>query len=204
MKRILILAFAVALLSAGCGSNSSVAVTSGVVGLGQKCPDFTLENSDGRFFKSTDLQPGWYLVLIFYRGHWCSACQNQLLNLKDDFAKFAPLHTALAAVSVDPVEDAAAFNQQWRFPFPLLADPQLKLIDAFGVRHPQGHDGKDISRPAVIIIDPNKTVRFKYVGQNPVDRPTDDEILYFVQKIEKLDAQAAQGQAPAAPEGAKN
>jgi thioredoxin-dependent peroxiredoxin len=192
MKRIFIFAAALTFLLAGCGSNSSVSLTAGVVGLGQKAPDFILQNYDGRFFKSTDLQPGWYLVLIFYRGHWCSACQNQLLNLKDDFAKFAPLHTALAAVSVDPVEDAAAFNEQWRFPFPLLADPQLKLIDAFGVRHPQGHDGKDISRPAVVIIDPNKIVRFKYVGQNPTDRPTDDEILFSIQQIEKLDAASQQ------------
>jgi len=191
MKRHFIFAASVFLLLAGCGPSASVSSTAGVVGLGQKCPDFTLENYDGRFFKSSDLQPGWYLVLIFYRGHWCSACQNQLLNLKDDFPKFSTLHAALAAVSVDPVEDAAAFNDQWRFPFPLLADTQLKLIDAFGVRHPLGHEGKDISRPAVVIIDPNKIIRFKYVGQDPQDRPTDDEILFSIQQIEKLDAAPA-------------
>ena len=188
---------------AGCGPVASVSNVVKVVTLGQKAPDFSLEASDGRFLKSSDIQPGWFLVLIFYRGSWCQACQNQLLNLKDDFPKFAPLHATLAAVSVDSVEDSAAFNQQWRFPFPLLSDPQLKLIDAYGARHPQGHDGKDISRPTVVIIDPDKIVRFKYIGQSPVDRPTDDEILFAIQQIEKMDAaaKAAPTSSPAAPGG---
>jgi peroxiredoxin len=182
---------------AGCGPVASVSNVVSVVSLGQKAPDFSLEASDGHFLKSSDIQPGWFLVLIFYRGSWCQACQNQLLNLKDDFPKFAALHAALAAVSVDSVEDSAAFTQQWRFPFPLLSDPQLKLIDAYGARHPQGHDGKDISRPTVVIIDPNKIVRFKYIGQSPVDRPADDEILFSIQQIQKMDA-AAKAAPPAA------
>ncbi|HVM32305.1 MAG TPA: peroxiredoxin family protein [bacterium] len=191
LKRWMMAVLLTGALAVGCGPKDSVSKVVDVVGLGQKAPDFSLQSSDGRFLKSSDLQPGWYLVLIFYRGYWCSACQNQLLNLKDDFPKFAPLKATLAAVSVDSVEDSASFNQQWRFPFPLLSDPELKLIDAFGARHPQGHEGKDISHPAVVILDPNKIVRFKYIGQTPQDRPTDDEILYSLQQIEKLDA--AQG-----------
>ena len=171
----------------GCGPVASVSNVVSVVSLGQKAPDFSLEASDGHFLKSSDIQPGWFLVLIFYRGSWCSACQNQLLNLKDDFPKFAQLHAALAAVSVDSVEDSAAFTQQWRFPFPLLSDPQLKLIDAYGARHPNGHGEHDIARPTVIIIDSNKTVRYKYIGKDPTDRPTDNEILFTLQQIQKAD-----------------
>ncbi|MGH7739074.1 MAG: peroxiredoxin family protein, partial [bacterium] len=171
----------------GCGPSASVGDVEHVVVPGQKAPKFTLEASDGRFFKSTDIQPGWYMVLIFYRGEWCSACQNQLLNLKEDFPKFTALHAALVGISVDSVEASAAFNREWQFPFPLLDDAQLRLIDAFGTRHPKGHDGLDISRPAVVIVDSNGIVRFKYVGRNPIDRPTDDEILYSIQQIEKMD-----------------
>jgi peroxiredoxin len=91
----------------------------------------------------------------------------------------------LAAVSVDTVEDSAAWNKQWRFPFPLLSDTRLELIKAYGALDFKGHDNKDISHPAVIIIDPQKIVRFKYVGTKATDRPDDDEILYEVQKLQR-------------------
>ncbi|HEY5038075.1 MAG TPA: redoxin domain-containing protein [bacterium] len=170
----------------GCGKGADVPVERpGGLVVGDKAADFSLMDQTGHVIKLSDTREGWYLVLIFYRGHWCSACLNQLLNLKESFPKFAALHAALAAISVDPVEDSAHFNEEWRFPFPLLTDSQLQQIDAYGARHPQGHEGKDISHPAVIIIDPNKMIRYKYVGKSPVDRPTEDEILYALQQIQK-------------------
>jgi peroxiredoxin len=142
-------------------------------------------NDQGKVMKLSDVQEGWYLVLILYRGHWCSACLNQLLDLKNDFPKFTQLHASMAAASTDPVEDSADFMKEWRFPFPLLSDTKLQVIDAYGARHPQGHEGKDIAHPSVIIIDPKKIIRYKYVGKVATDRPTDDEILFALQQIEK-------------------
>lgn len=181
-----VLAFTAIVLSAGCGqpTDPSLNKPGGLV-VGDKAADFALVDNNGHVMKLSDVQEGWSLVLILYRGYWCSACQNQLINLKEDFPKFAPLHTALAAVSVDTIEDSAHFAQEWRFPFPLLSDTKLQLIDAYGARHPEGHEGKDISRPAVIIIDPQKIIRYKHVGTSPVDRPSDDEILFLLQQMQQ-------------------
>jgi len=169
---------------AGC-NDKPASFKPGGLQVGDKAANFALVDASGHVMRLSDLQEGWYLVLIFYRGHWCGACQNQLLNLKDDFPKFAPFHAALAAVSVDSVEESADFNHTWHFPFPLLSDSQLRLIDAYGIRHVNGHDGKDISRPTVVIIDSQKTVRYKYVGVEPLDRPSDDEILFTIQKLQQ-------------------
>ena len=187
--RCFLAALALVFLLTGCGGgDSDQQVTKpGGLQLGDKAYDFSLLDSTGHTVKLADLQPGWYLVVILYRGHWCSACQGQLLGLKDDYPKFTALHSTIVAISVDSIEDSADFNQQWRFPFPLLSDPQLKVIDAYGARHPQGHDGKDISRPSTIIIDSNKIVRFKYVGKDPTDRPTDNEILNVIQQMQQHD-----------------
>lgn len=173
---------------AGCVQSSEPVVTKpGGLGLGDKAYDFSLMDSTSHLVKMSDLKPGWYLVLILYRGSWCSACQGQLAGLKDDYPRFLALHSTVAAVSVDSVEDSANFNQQWRFPFPLLSDPDLRVIDAYGARHPHGHEGKDIAKPSTIIIDPNRTIRFKYIGKDPTDRPTDNEILFMIQQIEQHD-----------------
>ena len=173
-------------LSSGCGSPPEPLVQKpGGLTVGDKAADFSLMDSDGHPMKLSDVQAGWYLVLVLYRGHWCSACQNQLINLKDDYPKFTALHAALAAVSVDTMEESAHFTKEWRFPFPLLNDSKFQVIDAYGAHHPGGHDGKDISKPAVIIIDPQKIIRFKHVGVSPVDRPTDDEILFYIQQMQQ-------------------
>ncbi len=179
----------VGLLFSGCSAPPAANKPGGLT-LKDKAADFSLVDATGNTMKLSDVQPGWYLVLIFYRGSWCGSCQNQLLNLKEDFAKFAPLHATLAAVSVDSVEDSAQFNGQWHFPFPLLSDRQFLLIDAYGLRDPKGHSGQDISLPAVIIIDSRKMIRYKYVGKSPADRPEDDEILYMIQQLQKISAQS--------------
>lgn len=176
---------ALGILAAGCVAQPDPAsLKPGGLAVGDKAADFALADNNGKTMKLADVQKGWSLVLILFRGHWCSACQNQLINLKEDFPKFTALHAAVAAVSVDTVEESAHFAQEWRFPFPLLSDPKFQVIDAYGARHPEGHEGKDISKPAVILIDADRVVRYKHVGTSPVDRPSDDEILYLIQKMQ--------------------
>jgi thioredoxin-dependent peroxiredoxin len=174
----------------GCVQPPSQVTKPGGLGLGDKAYDFSLMDSTGHLVKQSDVKPGWYLVLILYRGYWCSACQGQLAGLKDDYPRFLAAHATVAAVSVDSVEDSANFNQQWRFPFPLLSDPNLQVIDAYGARLPNGHEGKDIAKPTTIIIDSNKVIRFKYMGKDPMDRPTDNEILFTLSQIQKFDSKA--------------
>lgn len=172
----------------GCVQPSEPQVTKpGGLGLGDKAYNFSLMDSTGHLVKMSDLKPGWYLVLILYRGSWCSACQGQLAGLKEDYPRFLAQNTTVVAVSVDSVEDSANFSQQWRFPFPLLSDPELKVIDAYGARLVKGHEGKDIAKPTTVIIDPNRVIRFKYVGKDPTDRPTDNEILFTIQQIQQHD-----------------
>jgi peroxiredoxin Q/BCP len=168
----------------GCGSQPAVTKPGGLQ-VGDRAADFALMDNRGKIIRLSDVQEGWYLVLVFYRGHWCGACLNQLLDMKKDFLKFSPLRVVMAAISVDPVEESAHFAAEWRFPFPLLSDNKFQLIDAYGLRHPKEHEGKDISHPAVVIIDPQKIVRYKYVGNSAADRPTNDEILFIIRQMEK-------------------
>ena len=173
----------------GCGSNEDkLLLKPGGLQPGDAAYDVSLMSSSGQLVKSSQLSPGWYLVLVLYRGYWCSVCQEQLAELKTDYPKFTLLHATIAAISVDELEDSANFNRQWNFPFPLLSDPQLKVIDAYGARHVGGHGIHDIARPTIVIVDPQHIVRYKYIGKNAADRPTDNEILYSIQQIQKEDA----------------
>lgn len=149
---------------------------------GDMAADFSLMDSNGKLTHLSSAPPDTYLVLILYRGYWCSACQAQLFNLKDDYPRFIQQHTIVYAVSTDLVEESLNFNQQWRFPFAFLSDVKLDLIGAYGAVNKAGHNGHPIAHPTVIIIDPQKRIRYKYIGKNPQDRPSDDEILAEIQR----------------------
>ena len=59
---------------------------------------------------------------------------------------------------------------------PLLADPQRSAIRAYGVEDTDN----EISLPATIVIDAEGAVRWIYVGDNPRDRPSVEEVLAAV------------------------
>jgi peroxiredoxin len=150
--------------------------------VGEDAYRFNLPDSNGHKVKLTDRQAGWYLMLVFFRGSWCDACLNQLLDLKRDLGKFAEQKTAVAAISVDDTATLAEFNASWRFPYPLLSDRYLEVIDAYDARHPKGHEGKDISKPLIVIVGPDGKIAYKYLGHSPVDRPSNEELVEWLKQ----------------------
>lgn len=92
---------------------------------------------------------------------------------------------SVLAVSADTAEDLREHLHDKGFSFPLLSDHELKLIDAFGLRHEGGNPlGGDISRPALIMIGEDGQVEFHILTDNWRVRPTPRQILA---KVESLD-----------------
>ena len=91
---------------------------------------------------------------------------------------------ALWAISKDSAEDSKAFMKaiasdgKGTVGFPMLSDPQNKVIDAYGVRDPRyaklGHDG--IPSPATFVIDRNGRVAWARVDRDHTVRPPNAEI----------------------------
>ena len=50
--------------------------------------------------------------------------------------------------------------------YPILSDPDLKVINAFGVLHEGGMMGKDIARPAIFVLDEQGRVIWKDITDN--------------------------------------
>ena len=70
-------------------------------------------------------------------------------------------------VSVDTVEENRRLAKKKGFTFPLLSDPDLTIIDRFGVRHPNGGITKnDIARPAVFIARSSGEILWRDVTDN--------------------------------------
>ena len=155
----------------------------GGLAVGDMAYDFRLLDSQGQWIRFADVEEGWFTVLVFYRGSWCAACVNHLNEIKAKYDRFLSRRAALMAVSVESVNDLAEFQHQWRFPFPVLSDMRLRVVDAYGARDPKKNSGQYISRNCTVIIDPKKRVRYKYVGMHPHDVPHIAEILELIDKF---------------------
>lgn len=87
----------------------------------------------------------------------------------------------VVAISADTPEELRTKVLSKGVTFPLLADPELTAIDAYGLRHPGGNPfGGDIARPAVFLIDEEGSIVAKLLPENWRVRPTPEVLLgYF-------------------------
>lgn len=81
---------------------------------------------------------------------------------------------SIAGISVDPVENNRAMVEKLLLPFPLLSDPEGRLIKEWGVWN-DGEGG--IAMPSIFAIRSDGSLAWKYVGHDYADRPTDGELF---------------------------
>jgi peroxiredoxin len=179
-KRLIPILLILAMAAVSCGPKGTT--KPGGLDVGDDAYPFHLTDTTGQKRSLGDVKSGWSLLMIFYRGHWCEACRNQLLDLKIDYARFSQLRVAIACISSEDRETSAEFSNTWKFPFPILSDTSLEVIDAYGFRHVKGNEDKDISKPGVIIVSPQKKVVYKRMGHSPIDLPNNQELLDWIQQ----------------------
>jgi peroxiredoxin len=98
-------------------------------------------------------------------------------------AEFESRGARVAGVVVDPVETNAELARNADLAFPILSDPDLQMIDAYGVRHVAAHDGKDIALSASVLIDGDGIVRWTSVTRNVRVRPDPGEALAAIDRL---------------------
>jgi peroxiredoxin len=87
----------------------------------------------------------------------------------------------VAAVSVDPVEVNRGLCEKAGLTFPLLSDPEEKVIRPYDVRHIKGGPkGVDIARPAEFLIDRTGIVRWVNLTDDFRVRVSGEQVLKIV------------------------
>lgn len=79
---------------------------------------------------------------------------------------------AVVAIGADSPEEALTLRSQLKLHFPLLADPQARVIEAFGVRHAGGGPGgSDIAAPAHFLVDREGRIAWRFIAHRQQERP---------------------------------
>ena len=100
--------------------------------VGQKAPNFTLQNAKGEAISLTDFL-GQKVVLYFYPRDNTPGCTRQACAFAGAYAEFEKRGVAVIGISKDSVASHLKFSQKHNLPFVLLSDPELVAIQAYDV-----------------------------------------------------------------------
>ena len=123
---------------------------------GDKAPNFSGTDQDGTTHKLKDYA-GKKLVVFFYPKASTPGCTAEACDLRDNFERFKANNYELLGVSADSQKAQGKFRDKYEFPFPLLADEDKSVINAFGVWGPKKFMGREYDgiHRTTFVIDEN-------------------------------------------------
>ncbi len=126
---------------------------------GDKVPNFSVKDQDGNTISLTDYN-GKKLVVFFYPKADTPGCTAEACNLRDNYNSLQNAGYQLLGVSADHEKKQKKFKDKYEFPFPLLADEDKTVINAFGVWGPKKFMGREYDgiHRMTFLIDENGVV----------------------------------------------
>ena len=127
--------------------------------IGDKVPDALGLDQNGNEVKRSDY-PGKTIALYFYPKDMTSGCTAQACNLRDNYHELLDAGYQVIGVSADSVASHQKFIAKNELPFPLISDPDHKLLEAFGVWGEKSMYGRKYMGTfrTTFIIDPEGTI----------------------------------------------
>jgi len=122
--------------------------------VGSQAPDFSLPGTGDKNYSLSQFR-GVTVVLVFYPGDSTLVCTKQLCSYNNELAQFDKVGAQVLAISHQNMTSHDKFTDKHKFGFPLLSDPNKKVLNDYGV---VGFAG--LPRRSVFVIDPNGVVKY--------------------------------------------
>jgi peroxiredoxin Q/BCP len=143
---------------------------------GETAPDFDSLDDAGESIKLSDYR-GREVILYFYPRADTPGCTKEACSFRDDYSAYEEAKIVILGVSPDTVRKQANFKEKWDLPFPLIADEDHSISEAYGVWGPKkfmGREYEGVHRTTFII---DKQGKIKQVFENVKPAEHSQEIL---------------------------
>ncbi|HEY1803021.1 MAG TPA: peroxiredoxin [Terracidiphilus sp.] len=132
--------------------------------VGQMAPTFTLPSQTGEAI-SLDSYRGKWVVLYFYPKDMTTGCTIEAHKFQDALPQFEAKNAVILGVSVDTVDSHKQFCTKDGLTFHLLADPDHKVVSAYGSLG--GFNGMTFASRNTFLIDPQGKIVKEWVKVDP-------------------------------------
>jgi peroxiredoxin Q/BCP len=134
--------------------------------VGAPAPTFTLPSQDNTPISLSDYKGKW-VVLYFYPKDFTGGCTLEAHNFQRDLEQYKAANAVVLGVSLDTAESHKGFCTKESLTFKLLADPDAKVVDAYGVPTKMYGTTKIAMRQTFLIDPKGKIVKMWDVKDIP-------------------------------------
>jgi|SRR5919198_1567990 peroxiredoxin Q/BCP len=141
---------------------------------GRPAPDFELKSDSGETVKLSDFR-GRPVVVYFYPKDDTPGCTTEACEFRDAYDVFRERDAEVLGVSPDDIASHEKFRSKYGLPFTLLADPDHKVAEAYGVWGKRSYMGREymgINRSTFVIDREGKIAR-AMIGIKPAGHASD-------------------------------
>ncbi|MBC8987379.1 thioredoxin-dependent thiol peroxidase [Pedobacter sp. N36a] len=126
---------------------------------GQAAPDFTATDQDGNAISLNQFK-GKKVVLYFYPKDNTPGCTAEACDFRDNYQGLISKGIVVLGVSVDSEQSHQKFASKYELPFTLIADPDKKIVEAYGVWGEKNMYGKKYmgTNRKTFLIDENGVI----------------------------------------------
>jgi peroxiredoxin len=139
-----------------------------VIAVGERAPDFSLPNHEGKEVSLADLR-GRKVLLVFYPLDFSPTCSDQLSIYQEVLPEIEERGATLVGLSVDSSWAHRAFRDKLGITMPLLSDfePKGEVLRAYGAYL----DGVGHGNRSLVLIDEEGIVRWVHESPSPLEIP---------------------------------
>ncbi len=170
-------------------------ILSSALNVGDKAPDFELNDQNGEAVKLSDMLEDGPVILTWYRGGWCPYCNITLSFLQAKLADFELAGAQLVALTPELPDSSMSTSEKNELEFDVLSDVGnvvarqygvvFKLTDAVAARYQQGFDlhsyngdeSDELPLAATYVIDTEGVIRYAFLDVDYRNRAEPDDIL---------------------------
>lgn len=157
---------------------------------GQQFPTMTASRvGGGEMTIPQDLEGRW-AILLFYRGHWCPYCRQQLMDFQRAQEQLKDIGVEVVALSVDPLEQAQQTIERHRLTFPVLygldAHQVAEQIGAFTNDHPL------YLQATGFVLLPDGTIALAVYSSGAIGRLVAADTINFIKYLQQAYEKASE------------
>lgn len=128
---------------------------------GERAPDFTLPDQDGKPVALADLLADGPMVVFFYPKAFTPVCTAEACGFSDQISEFSELGAGVVGISADDIATQKRFHEEHKLAFPLLSDDG-SVYGAFGLR--TSSKAQMVNDRVTFVIDADGVVRSHSTG----------------------------------------